>query len=181
MDLTLFKLPQTVFSFKEVSLLYPDVSTNNLKSRLFYLVKTGKLLNLRRGIYAKQNYNPFELGNKIYSPSYISLQTVLEKEGIIFQPHQTIFLISYLSRKIEAGGYTFVYKKIKSKIALNPVGIEQNQNFAIASKERAFLDAVFLYKNYYVDNPDRLDGEKIREFLPIYNSIILEKRVKKYV
>lgn len=181
MDLTLFQLPQTVFSFKEISLLYPDISANNLKARLFYLVKTNKLSNLRRGIYAKQNYNPFELGNKIYSPSYVSLQTVLEKEGIIFQPHQTIFLISYLSREITVDNYTFNYKKIKNEITLNPAGIIHDQIFAIASKERAFLDAVFLYKDYYVDNPDCLDWNKIRELLPIYNSRILEKRIKKYV
>lgn len=181
MDLDLYKLPQTVFSFKEISLLYPAISPNNLRARLSYFIRTKKLISLRRGIYAKPNYSPYELGNKIFRPSYISLQTILEKDGVIFQPHNAIFLVSYLSRKIAVAGNSFIYRKVKPRIYLNPAGVYYENGVAFATPERAFLDTIFLYKDYYVDNFDRLNIEKIKELLPVYGSKSLEKRLKKYV
>ena len=181
MDLDLYKLPQTVFSFREISLIFPNITPENLRARLSYFIKTKKLISLRRGIYAKHGYSIYELGNKIYRPSYVSLQTVLEKEGIIFQFHNAVFLTSYLSRKITVGETNFVYRKIKSSILLNPAGVYYENGIAYATRERAFLDTVFLYKDYYVDNFDRLNKEKITELLPIYKSKILEKRIKGYV
>lgn len=181
MDLDLYKLPQTIFTFKEISLLFPQISATSLKSRLFYMVKTGKLLSPRRGIYAKPNYNLFEFGNRIYSPSYISCQTVLEREGIIFQPHNAIFLVSYLSRRLDIAGKIFVYKKLKNEVLSNPLGIITENGYSIASKERAFLDIVFFLKDYHVDNKNRLDFAKIKEIMPIYKSKSLEERIKKYV
>lgn len=181
MDLDLYKLPQTVFSFKEISLLYPEISSNNLRSRLSYFIRTNKLLSLRRGIYAKPNYSVYELGNKIFRPSYVSLQTILEKNGVIFQPHNAVFLVSYLSRKITVAGIHYVYCKVKPKIFLNPAGVYYENGVAFAAPERAFLDTIFLYKDYYVDNFDRLNIEKIKELLPVYGSKSLEKRLKKYV
>lgn len=181
MDFELYRLPQTIFTFREISLMFPKISGENLRSRLYYLVKTKKLISLRRGIYAKPNYSIYELGNKIYRPSYISLQTGLEKNGIIFQPHNAVFFASYLSRKITVAGTNFVYRKIKEPILLNPTGVYNENGVAYATKERAFLDTVLLYKDYYVDNFDGLDKDKIKELLPIYQNKALERRVKKYV
>lgn len=180
MDFELYRLAQTVFSFREISLLFPKITSENLRARLYYLVKTKKLISLRRGIYAKTNYSVYELGNKIYRPSYIGFQTVLEKNGVIFQPHNAIFLASYLSRKITVNGTNFVYHKIKDSILLNPAGIYNENGIAYATKERAFLDLIFLYKDYYVDNFDGLDRDKIEELLPIYENKSLEKRVIPY-
>lgn len=145
-----------------------------------YAVNKNKILRLRKGIYAKTNFDPLELGNKIYTPSYISLETVLKKEGIIFQETSEITLISYISRKIKVNNLTFSYRKIKDDILTNKEGIIQINNYFIASKERAFLDALFLFKNYHFDNLNPLNFEKIFELKKIYNSKALEKRVNEY-
>ena len=71
--LELYQKPQTVFTTKEISLIFPEIAYQNLKSRLHYAVSVGKLQKLRKGIYAKKDFNFLELANKIYTPSYISL------------------------------------------------------------------------------------------------------------
>ena len=50
----------------------------------------------------------------------------------------------------------------------------------MASKERAFLDAVYLYKDYHFDNLGSLDWEKIEDLKKIYKSKAFEKRVNSY-
>lgn len=178
--LRLYSLPQTVFTLKEISLLFPNALYKNLKSQVSYFVKVNKLARIRKGIYAKEGYNPLELTNKIYTPSYISFETTLEREGIIFQHYETIFAASYLSRKVTVGGNNLVYRKIRDNILLNPKGIENKDNYFIASAERAFLDMIFLFKNYHFDNLDSLNWDEIMNLYKIYKSKALEKRVKDY-
>jgi predicted transcriptional regulator of viral defense system len=178
--LEIYKKPQTIFTFKEISLLFPQLSYKNLKSKVSYFARAGKLKRVRKGIYAKEDFNFLELANKIYTPSYISFETVLEKEGIIFQKYQTIFVASYLSRKIKIGEQEIFYRKIKSEVLLNSLGVEERNFYFIASKERAFLDSIFLYKDYYFDNLQPINWDRVEEIKKIYSSKILEKRVAQY-
>lgn len=180
MVLDLYKLPQTVFTLKELALLFPNLDISLIRRRAHYYVQTGQLLRPRPGVFTKLQFEPLELANKIYSPSYISFETVLQKEGLIFQPYTTIFLASYLSRTIVVAGHTFHYRKIKSDILLNQDGVVPEQNYSIASKERAFLDTVFLDKDRYFDHLDSLDWKKVYQLAKIYNSKSLIKRLKSY-
>ncbi len=178
--LQLYSKPQTVFQIEEVAQLFPEIIPGNLRRRLHYFVKVGKLKNPRRGIYTKNEYEPLELANKIFVPSYISFETVLLKEGVVFQYYETIFVASYLSRDITIDGHKISYRQIGDPALSNRSGIEEKNGYFIASKERAFLDAVFLYKNYYFDNLSGLKWDKIFQLLPIYDSQALDKRVKSY-
>lgn len=177
---TLYNTPQTVFSLSELSLLFPELSYNNLRRKAHYFVQVGKLQSPRKGIYAKEKYNLLEMANKIYTPSYISFETVLQKAGIIFQVYNTIFVASYLSRKITVGEQEVYFRKMKEEVLTNTQGIEQKENYAIASSERAFLDAVFRYGNYYFDNLQLLNWEKVFSLITLYNNKAFEKRVNSY-
>lgn len=121
-----------------------------------------------------------ELANKIYSPSYISLDTILEKEGIIFQKYEVITVVSYLTRKIKVAGREIYYRKIKDTVLMNNFGVSRSDNYFAACKERAFLDAVFLYRDYHFDNISDLDWDKIRSWQGYYQNKNLENRVKEY-
>lgn len=178
--LLIYKQAQTVSTFKDLSLLFPGVSAPNLKRRLNHYVKINLLLNPKPGIYTKENYNPEELGNRIYTPSYVSLETVLAKEGIIFQYYETIFYASYLTREIIVSNNKFKYCQMPGEVLASVEGLENTNGCAVASKERAFLDAVFLYKDYYFDNLAPLNWDKVFEISKIYHSKILERRVKEY-
>ena len=176
--LSLYRSESTVFTVNEIALLLGDSNRDNLKARINYYVKTGKLLSLRKGVYAKKDYNPLELAVKVYTPSYISLETVLEREGVIFQKYETIFAVSYLSRVIKVDSRQFRYRRIRENILINKEGVELREGYAIATKERAFLDVLYLYKNYYFDNLDVLDKDIIREMMNIYRSNTLKERVE---
>jgi len=178
--LSLYQNSKTVFTIKEVSQLFPDLSYQSLKDRLSYAVKTKKLLKPRRGIYTKINFNFLELANKIYTPSYISLETVLLKEGLIFQEKKEITLVSYLTRTIKINNEIIIsYRKIKDEILNNLKGIKKENHYFIAEKERAFLDALFVFKDFHFDNLN-LNWEKVFELVKIYKSKSLEKRVFEY-
>jgi len=177
----ILRAKNTIFTFKDISLLWKETEANLVRRRINHYVKTGKLYPLRRGIYAKdKNYDRWELATKIYPPSYISFETVLAKAGIIFQYYGQIFVASYLSREITIDNQVYVYRKIKDSILTNNAGIEISNNYSLASPERAFLDIIYLYKEYHFDNLSSLNWEKVFEILPIYQNKKMESRVQKY-
>jgi hypothetical protein len=186
MDENIFKkivqIPQTVFSFKELMLLFRTDDVAKLKSRVHYHVSSGDLYPIRRGLYAKDaRYDPLELATKIFTPAYISFETVLSKAGIIFQYYSQIFIASYQSREIVCDSKTYVFRALKQTILTNSLGIQRHSNYSIASPERAFLDILYRHTSYHFDNLEPLDWDKVYEILPIYgNNKSMQKRVALY-
>ncbi len=178
--LSLYRRPETVFSVDEIAQLFPHLSTESLRNRLYYFSKSGKLKRLHTGIYAKEGYNNFELVNKLYKPSYISLETVLSRGGVIFQYYETIFAVSYVTREVRLNNLGIQYRRVKGPVLTNLTGINRENGYFIASLERAFLDAIYVYKNYHFDNLRGLDWDKVAVFKTIYNNAILEKKVEEY-
>ena len=99
--LTVYNDIRTVFRLKDIALMLGETNFQPLNKKLNYFVRTGKLQNPRKGIYAKPDYNTEELACTIYTPSYISLEYVLQKAGIVFQYDSRITVVSYLSRTID--------------------------------------------------------------------------------
>jgi hypothetical protein len=175
----LLRTSKTVFSFKDICILWNETDINRAGVKINYYVKKGELINIRNGFYAIDgNYGRYELANKILTPSYISLETVLFNSGIIFQKYYSIFLVSYTTREITIDGQTYSFKKIKRDISSNTAGIE-NSVFSIATPERAFLDTLYFNKDYYFDNLKPLDWEKVFSICSIYKKIRMEKEIKK--
>ena len=73
-----------------------------------------------------------------------------------------------------------MYRRMKKDIFLNKQGIEEQENVVMATPERAFLDAVFLYKNYHFDNLAPLNWDKIMELKNLYQSRAFNRRVEEY-
>ncbi|MFA6923068.1 MAG: hypothetical protein WC223_02335 [Bacteroidales bacterium] len=165
---------------KDISMLLNISNFIRLKQKINDYVHTKAINNLRRGIYSKPDYNKEELACKIYVPAYISLEYVLNKSGIIFQYNEQITVVSYLSRNIIVDKHKLVFRKIKNQILLNTLGILRGkEGINIATPERAFLDTLYLNKNFYFDNISLLNKEIIQKLLPIYNSKQLNMRVNK--
>ena len=180
--LKLYQSPKTVLTSKDIAILWREKDKNNLKSKIAYYVKRGGLLRLRRGIFAKsKNYNSKELATSIYTPAYISFETVLREEGVIFQHHRAIFVASYLSREVKCGENKIVYRKLKNGILANRAGVKAEEGFSAAEKERAFLDMIYLFGDYHFDNLGGIDKEKCFKLVKIYHNKRLEKRLRKYL
>jgi hypothetical protein len=178
--LQIFKSKASVLTFKEILLASGSTASSSLKRRLNYYVKNKELYAIRRGLYAKnKNYDRRELATKIFTPSYISFETILVEAGIIFQYYSTIFVATYQTKDIICDGQTYSFSKIKDTILTNTTGIEQKENYFAASPERAFLDLLYLNKNYHFDNLTPLNFNLIFSILPIYNNKRMEKVVHK--
>ncbi len=177
----LLRSKATVFSTKDIALLWGEKNSSAARVRLNYYVRKGKLFRIHRGLYIKdKNYNKFELSGKIYNPSYISFETVLAKCGVIFQFYSQIFAASYLKREMTVDNQKYYYNRIKDSVLTDQNGVELKDNYYIASPERAFLDVVYLNRKYYFDNLLSLNWEKIFEILPIYENKNMEKKIEKH-
>lgn len=178
--LLIYQDVRTVFRLKDIALMVGETDFQSINKKLNYYVHTGKLLNPRKGIYAKPMYDPDELACTIYTPSYISLEYVLQRAGVVFQYDSRITTISYLSRSIDVEGKAILYRKIKGEILVNTAGIiRQGNQINVASAERAFLDVLYLNKDYFFDNLSPLNKDLVYKLLPIYSSGTLTKKVKK--
>jgi len=167
--LEIIRSKKTVFTTNDLALLWTATESDYIKKKTYRYVKSGKLYPLRRGIYALDaNYDKFELASRIYTPAYLSFETVLAIHGITFQYYSQIFVASYLSRAIGVDSQIYEYRKLKYNLLINTTGIDIRDNYFIASPERALLDVLYLNKEYYFDNLSSVHWDKVLEILPIY-------------
>ena len=180
--LLLFRDKRTVFHLIDIAMLTGETDRISLGKKLNYHVKKGQLQNPRKGIYVKPEFDPEELACRIYSPSYISLEYVLARNGIVFQYDERITSVSYLSRQVRVADLTLRYRKIKGELLVINAGLEKPTPFVTrALPERAFLDLLYLDPAAWIDNPAPLDKKKVLSLLSLYNSAALTRRVKKWL
>lgn len=177
----LYQSTQTVFTTKTLALIWDETNSDNLKSKIAYYVKQGVLIRLTRGVFAKdKEYNSKELANSIYTPSYISFETALREAGMIFQHYDTIFIAAPWGREMKIGNTSIKSRKLKDEVLFNPAGVTNQDNYSIATPERAFLDMIYLFPKYYFDNLRPINWERCFELAEIYNNKQLIKRIKNY-
>ena len=161
---------KTVFRYSDIRLLLGIENLNTLKWFTRRAVTANLLRKITDGIYSFQKYDFLELTAILRKKSYISLETVLQKEWIIFQDYSnTITLVSDNTLEREIGGKHIQFFKIKDSILLNPLGIEYNGKYLIASKERAICDRIYLSGEQYFDSLRSIDVAKLAEISKIYN------------
>ncbi|NOH04932.1 MAG: type IV toxin-antitoxin system AbiEi family antitoxin domain-containing protein [Chloroflexi bacterium] len=177
---TILRSSKTVFTLEDIALLWQEPGTQAVRVRLSYYVRRGKLYRIRKGLYAKdKNYSKLEVATRIFTPSYVSFETILAREGLIFQFHTQISVASYLTRDIEVDGQIYSFRKIKMPILTHPMGVENKNETSFATRERAWLDTLYLRGEYQIDNPNGLDWNRIFDMLPIYHNQRMASRVRK--
>jgi len=170
---------KTVFTVDDLKKIWSVDNANYLKVIINRLFQRKEIIRIHRGIYvlANKKHDFLELANKLKSPSYVSLETVLQKEGIVFQDQgSVIFSVSNNTLSKKAGNMTFRYFKLADEILSNPLGVETRGQVIIASPERALCDRLHLSPKYYFDNLRGLNAEKLTSISAIYN-----QRVKKEI
>ncbi len=169
---------KTVFSVPEIAMLWREDNMKAARVRLSYFVKKGELYRIRQGLYAKdEKYDRLELATKIFRPAYVSFETVLAREGIIFQYQQIITIASYVTKEVKVGGESFAFRKIKDRVLMNAMGVEVDGRLSVAGKERALLDTLYVYRDFQFDNLRAINWELIFEMVPIYDNKRLIKTV----
>lgn len=177
--ISLYKSKKTVFSTKDLALIWMIDNPNYLKTKINRLIKTQKLQIIRKGFYSlDEKYDKIELVNKMITPSYYGLYSTLVENGINFQFDSRIYSVSDQSRTIIIGDQEYVYKKIKNSALLNPIGINFLGNKTASSKERAIADTLYLEPDFYFDNLINIDWALCMQIAKIYNNKRLTLQIK---
>ncbi|MEO8637755.1 MAG: hypothetical protein ABI430_02545 [Candidatus Taylorbacteria bacterium] len=137
----------SIFNANDVRALF-GVSVVAAAGLLHRYKKRGFILQIKRGFYVFPDALPPDVyvANKLYSPSYLSLEFALSYYGVI---PETVYEITSVTtkatRRFETLGKVFSYRKIK-KSAFTGYGIQKQQglSFYIADSEKAFVDTNYL-------------------------------------
>jgi predicted transcriptional regulator of viral defense system len=152
-----------------------------LRRQLDRWVKSGRLLRLRRGVYAvalpyrAEAPHPFLVANHLRRPSYVSLQSVLSHYGMIpeFVP-VTTSVTTGRPEELDTplGRFLFRHLKKSAFFGYTQTEISRGQPVFLASPEKALLDLLYLtpgsdslaYLNELRFEPtDRFDWDILRK------------------
>ncbi|HPI78756.1 MAG TPA: hypothetical protein PLK80_18640 [bacterium] len=160
----------------------------------------GYIKMIRRGHYAFSGLEINEsvlslLANRIYTPSYVSLEMALSHYNMI--PEAVYGITSVTSRKtnhFKSDVGEFIYRHIKSPLMFGYKLIScKGRNFKIAEPEKAILD--FFYLNTHLNAVDDFDGlrfnreefsqqtdrDKLQHYLGAFNNKRLERRFNRFL
>ena len=128
-----------------------DLDTTDLASQLSRWVASGKLLQLRRGVYALAGQyrsrppHHFEIANLLERPSYVSLESALSYHGAI---PEAVFVTSVTTAR--AGEFEtplgrFGYRHVASALFWGYVTMTiGGAEVLVARPEKALLDLIYL-------------------------------------
>lgn len=150
-----FKAPTGVFTQSDVaaSVDGTDFSRHGLIKRA---MSAGEILNIRRGLYClapefqKKPVSVYSLAQRIYGPSYISMETAMSYHGWIPEAVYACTCASFgNSKEFETPLGVFSYKRVPQQMFF--LGIERcnetNGNvFFMASPAKALVDYLYIHQ-----------------------------------
>lgn len=181
------KISKLYFDYQEIARVLA-ISTASARVTASRYVKKGILVKVKRNVYVLEHRweslskeESFQIANVLQVPSYISLVTALEFYGITTQVQRNVVESIAVKRteEYDAANRLFLYTKISKKLY---TGFKRENDFFIASAEKAFLDALYLknLSRYDFDMtaifPEKLDQVKIAGLVDVY-----PERIKKEV
>lgn len=166
---------KTVFANADLSVLWgtDSVYTKIIASRM---AQEGLLTRLSRGIYTyKKDYHPFELANRLVTPSYISCHSALFAAGICFQVTALVSCVALVNMTKRIKGEIFKYFYMKPRLFFNREGIAYKGKFSIATPERALLDCFYFGLLPSIDNPEKLNPTALKHLSQFYPKTVQAK------
>jgi predicted transcriptional regulator of viral defense system len=166
-----------VFTPKEFERVF-DVSSTAVSQFIHAYIEKKFFSKLRNGLYSLEGERPnlYFAANKIYRPSYISLETALSYYGII---PETVYSITSITskptRNFDALGVDFSYTRIKQKAFQGYTARKEGESTVLfAEPEKAFADYLYfvslgkktLNDRFYLKN---LDMKKVRQYIELYD------------
>lgn len=130
-------------------------------------LKSGLFIKLRNGFYVLTDSNPsyYFLANKLYQPSYISLEKALSHYGII---PETVYSITSITtkptREFKTPKGIFSYQRIKKEafVGYEPKDIGGTTVF-FAEPEKALADYLYFVDLKKISLNDRLELKNIKK------------------
>lgn len=185
--------------FSSALLMAGNRSRQNILLQLSRWTKTGKLIQLRRGLYLparpyrKVIPHPFLLANKIKKASYVSLQSALAYYGMIPENVPVVTSVTTMRpEKVDTDEGTFSFRHVKKSFFNGYCSLEivEGQTIFIATPEKSLLDLIYLtpggetfeyLRELRLQNTDRLDLNSLRELAKKAGSTKLGLAVKQVI
>jgi predicted transcriptional regulator of viral defense system len=186
-------------AFESSFLLAGSISPQNVRLQLSRWTKSGRLIQLRRGLYViappyqKIKPHPFVIANLMQRASYVSAQSALAFHGMIPDTvHVTLSITAGRPEHLETPLGIFEFRHVKPDTlggyrmtALG--GSNRGQQALIATPEKALLDLVYLQPggdlpNFLTElrlqNLERLDIDDLSIQARSFNSKKLRRAVE---
>lgn len=180
--MNIIKLEQDSRPFLTIQSISEILNISEASARVFAsrYVQKGIVIRLKKNIYILQNRidrlsqtELFYLGNIIQTPSYVSLMSALSYYEVttqivrnVVESISPIRTVAFDSKQL-----VFVYTQLQKKLYY---GFKREKEFFIATKEKAFLDALYLYSlgRYQFDlesiDMRKLDEKKLKSLLETF-------------
>ncbi len=170
-----------IFNANTICSLF-GVSSIAASALLHRYKKQGFILQLKRGFYVFPDALPPDVyvANKLYTPSYISLEFALSYHGVIPQAvYEITSVTTKTTRHFEALGKIFSYRKIKKTAYTGyEIKTQKGLSFNIADAEKAFVDLNYLRLINRQKPISRFNKEKINPARAIkYASLFVNKKL----
>ncbi|MFO8145164.1 MAG: hypothetical protein R6T89_05510 [Candidatus Syntrophosphaera sp.] len=180
-------------------LLAGDVDPDHIRRQLVRWTESGKVVQLRRGLYAlappyqQGKPHPFLVANHLVRPSYVSLQSALAYYGLI--PEYVPVTTSVTTDRPQAfdtplGKYSFRHIKKERFFAYQVETVAENQEVFLAVPEKALIDQAYLrtggdsmayLKSLRLQNVDQLNPSLLRTIAQRSRSPKLERAAENLI
>lgn len=183
-------VPLKIFSLNDIYLVDESFRQNTL----YEWEAEGRVVKVRRGWYTFPEFTPkdsefYYISNKIYFPSYISLELGLNHYSIIPEAVQQITAVT--TRKTQSFSTPigdFSYRSIKTPLYFGYRILKDN--YKVADLEKCILD--YIYFNPQLKSEEDLEGmrfskeilrdklniPKLFDYLSVYNSKRMNHQIK---
>lgn len=167
-----------LFGHKEAMRLF-GLSRPTATTLLHRYHQKGFVTRLKRDIYTIPDFNVPELylANRLYAPSYISLEFALSYHRVIPENvYEITSVTTKATRHFRALGKNFSYRKIKREIFTGYVLVRRNNiSFLIAEPEKAFVDLLYFrlrrrQKPITRFNKEKLNRAKALRYAKLFNN-----------
>ncbi len=176
-----------VFSYDDAISFFPKKKRNNLKQLIYRWKEKGWIVSLKRGLYEltypkEFNIPDLHVAHKLYSPSYISLETALSHYSIIPEVSMAVTSITTKpTRKFKNKHGLFIYHTVQPA-AFAGYYIEKQGGFDIfmAEPEKALIDYLYFMalrdKKFSLSEArldrkviSKLKGKKLKRYAQLYH------------
>lgn len=144
-----------LFHTADLAVAWGIVDKNTLYTTIKRYVAKNILFPIHKGFYSLVPINdldPYTLGiSFLHRYAYISTETVLEKEGLIFQKIYPLTLVSDISKRFTINSQAYLVRQMADKRLYSSEGLESKNGVMWANKKRAISDMLYFNPKYHLD------------------------------
>ncbi|NCN06354.1 MAG: hypothetical protein GW946_00740 [Candidatus Pacebacteria bacterium] len=165
---TLLSQPHKLFHASDLALLWEIDNKDTLNMTLKRYVDRGILRRIHKGFYTTTDLDHLDLIDLGFSYlhvyGYLSLESILVREGVIFQETPYITFVSSKSTTFSIGERVYKSRQLKDVCLLNTLGIEKVAGHYEANLNRAVADMLYYNPQYHFDATSAINFDAVATF-----------------